>query len=90
MDSTSGRLRIGACLSLSGRFAPFGRQAVRGLEVWAKLDGSADLLIEDDASDVRQLQALLPGVAAHTSPPSPTSAGEVPLDGRYRVSRTTP
>jgi ABC-type branched-subunit amino acid transport system substrate-binding protein len=61
---TSGRLRIGACLSLSGRFSPFGRQAARGLEVWAALDGGADVLIEDDASDVRQLQALLPGVAA--------------------------
>jgi hypothetical protein len=61
---TSGRLRVGACLSLSGRFAPFGRQAARGLEVWAELDGSAEVLIEEDASDVRQLQALLPGLAA--------------------------
>lgn len=64
MAGSSGRLRIGACLSLSGRFAPFGQQAARGLEVWAALDGNADVLIEDDASDVRQLQALLPGVAA--------------------------
>ena len=64
MDGTNGRLRVGACLSLSGRFAPFGRQAARGLEVWAELDGNADVLIEDDASEVRQLQALLPGVAA--------------------------
>lgn len=63
MAGTSGRLRIGACLSLSGRFSPSGRQAARGLEVWAALDGGADLLIEDDASDVRQLQALLPSVA---------------------------
>jgi Periplasmic binding protein len=61
---TSGRLRVGACLSLSGRFSPFGRQAARGLEVWAALDGNAEVLIEDDASDVRQLQALLPAVAA--------------------------
>jgi hypothetical protein len=57
-------LRIGACLSLTGRFAPFGRQAAHGLGVWAALDGNADLLIEDDASDVRQLQAAMPGVAA--------------------------
>jgi ABC-type branched-subunit amino acid transport system substrate-binding protein len=61
---TSGRLRVGACLSLSGRFSPFGRQAARGLEVWAALNGGAEVLIEDDASEVRQLQALLPGVAA--------------------------
>jgi ABC-type branched-subunit amino acid transport system substrate-binding protein len=57
-------LRVGACLSLSGRFSPFGRQAARSLEVWAALDGGAEVLIEDDGSDVRQLQALLPGVAA--------------------------
>lgn len=65
MHGTSRRLRVGACLSLSGRFAPFGRKAARGLEVWAELDGNADVLIEDDASDVHQLQALLPEVAAH-------------------------
>jgi ABC-type branched-subunit amino acid transport system substrate-binding protein len=63
VDGTSGRLRVGACLSLSGRFAPFGRQAARGLQAWAALDGDADVLIEDDGSDVRQLQALLPAVA---------------------------
>ena len=33
-----GRLRVGACLSLTGRFAPFGRQAAHGLRVWAELD----------------------------------------------------
>lgn len=60
-----GRVRVGTCLSLSGRFSPYGRQAAHGLRVWAALDGNADVLIEDDASDVRQLQALLPGVAAH-------------------------
>ena len=32
--------------------------------MWAALDGQADVLIEDDGSDVRRLQALLPGVAA--------------------------
>ncbi len=61
---TGGRLRVGACLSLSGRFAQFGRQAAHGLRVWASLDGQADVLIEDDASDVHQVQVLLPGVAA--------------------------
>ena len=64
--NTSRRLRVGACLSLSGRFAPFGRQAAHGLRVWAALDGQADVLIEDDASDVHRLQALLPSVAARS------------------------
>jgi hypothetical protein len=61
----AGHLRIGACLSLSGRFAQFGRQAAQGLETWRALDGTADILIEDDGSDRRMLEAVLPGVAAH-------------------------
>ncbi len=60
----AGHLRIGACLSLSGRFAQFGRQAAQGLETWSALDGTADILIEDDGSDRRTLEAVLPGVAA--------------------------
>jgi hypothetical protein len=60
----NGRLRIGACLSLSGRFAQFGRQAARGLEAWRSLDGHAEVLVEDDRSDRRTLEAVLPGVAA--------------------------
>jgi len=32
--------------------------------VWASLDGAADVVIEDDASDIRQLQTVLPDVAA--------------------------
>ena len=58
------RLRIGACLSLSGKYAQFGRPALRGLETWCSLDGTADLLAEDDRSDRRVLEAVLPGVAA--------------------------
>ena len=58
------RLRIGACLSLSGKYAQFGRPALRGLEAWCSLDGTADLLAEDDRSDRRALEAVLPGVAA--------------------------
>jgi len=57
-------LRVGACLSLSGRFSRFGRQAARALQTWALLDGGAQVLIEDDASDVRRLRAALPQVAA--------------------------
>lgn len=60
----SARLRIGACLSLSGRFARFGRQAARGLAAWSVLDGGADVVVEDDRSDVRTLEKLLPQVAA--------------------------
>jgi len=59
-------LRVGACLSLSGRFSRFGRQAARALQAWASLDGGAQVLIEDDASDVSQLRATLPRVAAAT------------------------
>jgi ABC-type branched-subunit amino acid transport system substrate-binding protein len=59
-----GRLRIGACLSLSGRFAPFGRQAAVGLQAWSSLDAAADVIIEDDRSDRRTLEGLLPGIAA--------------------------
>ena len=58
------RLRIGACLSLTGRFAQFGRQAALGLEAWRSLDGAADVIVEDDQSDRRTLEALLPGLAA--------------------------
>ncbi len=60
----NGRLRIGACLSLSGRFAQFGRQAAQGLETWRSLDGAAEILVEDDCSDRRTLETVLPGVAA--------------------------
>jgi Periplasmic binding protein len=59
----SRHLRIGACLSLSGRFARFGRQAAQGLEAWRALDGSTDILLEDDQSDPRTLETVLPGVA---------------------------
>src|SRR5260370_244533 len=62
----SGRLRIGGCLSLSGKFAQFGRQAAQGMETWRALDGAAEILIEDDQSDRRTLEAVLPGVAARS------------------------
>lgn len=45
------RLHVGACLSLTGRFSRFGGQADRGLAVWGELDGSADVLVDDDRSD---------------------------------------
>jgi ABC-type branched-subunit amino acid transport system substrate-binding protein len=63
-NAASGPLRVGACLSLSGRYARFGTQAARALQAWAALDGAAELVIEDDRSDPGMLQALLPTVAA--------------------------
>jgi ABC-type branched-subunit amino acid transport system substrate-binding protein len=59
----SSRLRIGACLSLSGRYAQFGRQAAQGLRTWQSLHRGADLLIEDDRSDRNVLEVALPSVA---------------------------
>lgn len=62
--AVTGHLRIGACLSLSGKFARFGRQAAQGLETWRSLDGIAEILVEDDRSDRRTLATVLPGMAA--------------------------
>jgi hypothetical protein len=56
-------LRIGACLSLSGRFARFGQQAAQGLDAWRAIDSQAEVLVEDDRSDRRELERILPGVA---------------------------
>lgn len=60
----AGHLRIGACLSLTGKFGRFGRQAAAGLEAWRSLTGEAELIIEDDRSDRRALAEVLPGMAA--------------------------
>lgn len=57
-------LRIGACLSLTGRHHRFGTQAARGLEAWSALDGGAELMVEDDGSDPGQLTALLRRMAS--------------------------
>jgi ABC-type branched-subunit amino acid transport system substrate-binding protein len=57
------RLRIGACLSLSGKFGKFGQQAAHGLEAWRSMGPPVDLVIEDDRSDRRALESLLPEVA---------------------------
>lgn len=60
------RLTVGACLSLSGKYARFGCQAAKGLEIWRLLDGSADLIIEDDHSDPRVLRTALRQVATRS------------------------
>jgi len=56
-------IRVGACLSLTGRHARFGTQAARGLEAWRKLDGAAALIIEDDESSPHRVERVLPRVA---------------------------
>jgi branched-chain amino acid transport system substrate-binding protein len=58
------RLRVGACLSLSGRFARFGGQARYALEAWCSLGAKAELVIEDDASDRHVLESKMPDVAS--------------------------
>lgn len=58
------RIRVGACLSLSGKFGQFGRQAARGLEAWRSLYGEAELVVEDDRTDRHVLDAVSPSVAA--------------------------
>ena len=58
------RLRIGACLSLSGKFARFGRQAALGLEVWRSLDGTRNWSSRTTAATGATLEAALPDVAA--------------------------
>jgi hypothetical protein len=56
-------IRVGACLSLTGKYARFGTQAAHALRVWQDLDGSVELIVEDDESDPRTLETLLPQVA---------------------------
>jgi ABC-type branched-subunit amino acid transport system substrate-binding protein len=46
------RLVVGACLSLTGRFGRFGRQAADGLRAWQALTGNdIEVRVEDDRSD---------------------------------------
>ena len=61
------RLRVGACLSLTGRFGRFGRQAAEGLKVWLELAGDdVELEIEDDGSDPGRLGEALTRVAGRS------------------------
>jgi hypothetical protein len=56
-------LRIGACLSLTGKFGKFGRQAAHGLAAWRSMGAPAELVIEDDRSDRSTIEATLPRLA---------------------------
>jgi len=55
-------IRAGACLSLTGRFAPFGIQAANGLRLWADTTG-AELTVLDDESEAAVLTERLAGLA---------------------------
>ncbi|MFG1709887.1 ABC transporter substrate-binding protein [Nonomuraea sp. M3C6] len=57
--SESGRLSLGVPLSLSGKFARFGKQARLGLEVWHSFQDAVDLVIEDDQSNPNTLEDVL-------------------------------
>jgi ABC-type branched-subunit amino acid transport system substrate-binding protein len=50
------RLVVGACLSLTGRYNRFGRQAADGLKVWRALrDDDVEVRVEDDGSDPERI-----------------------------------
>jgi branched-chain amino acid transport system substrate-binding protein len=52
------------CLSLSGRYARFGRQAADGLRAWQRLIGQEiELRVEDDGSDPDRVAGVLGGVS---------------------------
>jgi hypothetical protein len=57
-------LRLGAFLSLTGRYARFGRQAAVGLEAWRSLARDVELRLEDDAGEAARIEAGLPRLAA--------------------------
>jgi hypothetical protein len=50
------RLVVGACLSLTGRYGRFGRQAADGLKAWRALRGDdVEVRVEDDGSDPERI-----------------------------------
>ncbi len=61
-----GRLpRIGAVLSVTGRFARFGNQAARGLRVWSAMTDGAEVIITDDGGDPAR---VAPAMDEHLEP----------------------
>jgi ABC-type branched-subunit amino acid transport system substrate-binding protein len=58
------RLRLGVCLSLSGRYARFGRKSADGLRAWQSLiEEEVELCVQDDGSDPDRVAAALGRVA---------------------------
>ena len=81
-----GVLRIGAPLSLSGRYARFGEQAARGLAAWRSLADGAELVVEDDRSDPDTLERVLRDLAGRCDLLlGPYSAGLARRAGRVAV-----
>jgi ABC-type branched-subunit amino acid transport system substrate-binding protein len=60
---TSPLLRVGALLSLTGRFARFGRQAAAGLDAWARLTDRVEIVVEDDESDKNRVRSSIVGLS---------------------------
>ncbi|MGH3902418.1 MAG: ABC transporter substrate-binding protein [Pseudonocardiaceae bacterium] len=56
-------LRVGACLSLTGRYSRFGGQAAAGLQAWCVLDGDTEFVVQDDGSDPARVVSCLRAVA---------------------------
>lgn len=56
-------MRVGACLSLTGRYARCGEQAAAGLQAWRGLDGDTELVVMDDGSDPARVESCLRAVA---------------------------
>jgi ABC-type branched-subunit amino acid transport system substrate-binding protein len=56
-------IRVGAALSLTGRYAAFGREAAAGLEAWRRLRSDVALAVEDDESRREGVRAALRGLA---------------------------
>jgi ABC-type branched-subunit amino acid transport system substrate-binding protein len=57
------RLRLGAVLSLTGRFTRFGVQAAHGLECWRELTDGVEVVIEDDRGDRATVRRQLDSVS---------------------------
>jgi ABC-type branched-subunit amino acid transport system substrate-binding protein len=57
-------LRLGAMLSLTGRFAQFGTQAARGLETWRDLTERVEIVVEDDGGDPDAVHKQVGALAA--------------------------
>lgn len=66
MTGTAGdprRWRLGACLSLTGKYSRFGSQAAHALRAWHALDGGVEILVEDDGSDPARVASILRALA---------------------------
>lgn len=57
-------MRIGACLSLTGQYSRFGKQAAHALHAWREIQGAHDIVIEDDQSSSDVIEIALPLVAS--------------------------